>query len=241
MSTKDDALTEAMRSLSRFLVAEASLGESLHRVAEITVGALPGADFVGFTMLDDRGRPTTAVFTDPDSPDIDQSQYQSGRGPCLDAWREDRVVRIDDIAAGDDGAYPEFTTACAEHGVHSTLSLPLVASGTAVGAMNLYSGRRHGFSADDEGLGVDLAVAASAVLANAVAYWDALELSDQLTEAMASRAVIEQAKGILMATSPGLTPDDAFDMLRTASQRENVKLREIARRIVEQRRLVGSE
>ncbi|HUF33910.1 MAG TPA: GAF and ANTAR domain-containing protein [Acidimicrobiales bacterium] len=241
MSTKDDALAEALRSLSTFLVAEASLGDSLRRVAEITVAALPGAEFAGFTMLDDKGQPTTEVFTDQESPDIDQSQYDSGRGPCLDAWRHDRVVRLDDIAAGDGGAYPEFSATCAGHGVHSTLSLPLVAAGRALGAMNLYSGRRHGFSDDDEALGVDLAVAAAAVLANAVAYWDALELGEQLTEAMASRAVIEQAKGILMAASPGRTADDAFDLLRQASQRENIKLREVAQRIVEQRSLVDSE
>jgi len=73
------------------------------------------------------------------------------------------------------------------------------------------------------------------VLANAAAYWGAYDLSQQLNEAMQSRAVIEQAKGMLMAQSPGMTPDDAFDMLRAASQRENVKLRAVAQRIVDER------
>ena len=52
---------------------------------------------------------------------------------------------------------------------------------------------------------------------------------------MRSRAVIEQAKGILIARSPEITPDKAFDVLRRASQRENVKLREIAQRIVDRK------
>jgi AmiR/NasT family two-component response regulator len=73
------------------------------------------------------------------------------------------------------------------------------------------------------------------VLANAAAYWSAFELSENLSEAMKSRAVIEQAKGILMAGSPKLDADGAFDLLRRASQRENVKLREIAQRIVDRR------
>jgi AmiR/NasT family two-component response regulator len=73
------------------------------------------------------------------------------------------------------------------------------------------------------------------VIANSQAYWGALELSEQLNEAMASRAVIEQAKGILMARDPGLDAAAAFEMLRSASQRENVKLRDIAREVVDRR------
>jgi AmiR/NasT family two-component response regulator len=81
-------------------------------------------------------------------------------------------------------------------------------------------------------LGQELATTASVVLANVAAYWEAFELGQQLGEAMQSRAIIEQAKGILMARSPDLDADGAFDLLRKASQRENVKLREVAERIV---------
>ena len=79
------------------------------------------------------------------------------------------------------------------------------------------------------------------MLANAVAYWGAYDLSQQLTEAMQSRAVIEHAKGMLMAKSPHLSPDDAFDVLRRAWQRENVKLRAIAQRIVDRRPIVSNQ
>ena len=75
------------------------------------------------------------------------------------------------------------------------------------------------------------------MLANAAAYWGAAQLGEQLNEAMKSRAVIEQAKGMLMAQSPELSADDAFEVLRKASQRENVKLRDIAQRVVERRSL----
>lgn len=78
-----------------------------------------------------------------------------------------------------------------------------------------------------------MSTAAAAVLANAQAYWDAHTLSQQLNEAMHSRAVIEQAKGIVMARTAGMGPDQAFEALRRASQRENVKLRTIAQRIVD--------
>jgi AmiR/NasT family two-component response regulator len=79
------------------------------------------------------------------------------------------------------------------------------------------------------------------VLGNVSAYRTAVELSEHLSEAMRSRAVIEQAKGMLMAGTQGLSPDGAFDMLRTASQRENVKLRDIAQRIVDRLPMLAPE
>jgi GAF domain-containing protein len=212
------------------------MGDTLLRVSEITTNAMPASEMAGISLLNGEGKPTTAVFTDDEAPEIDSAQYDSGRGPCLDAWRTQDVVRIDDMAmAGRD--YPEFSAAAGQHGIQSTLSLPLVAGQRGVGALNLYARTKQGFSEDDEALGTDLAAAAAIVLANASAYWEASQLSEQLTEAMTSRAVIEQAKGMLMAQSPDLTADHAFDLLRQASQRENIKLREVARRIVERKRL----
>ncbi|HEV2767612.1 MAG TPA: GAF and ANTAR domain-containing protein [Acidimicrobiales bacterium] len=231
--------SEALHALSQFLVADVPIGQTLHRVAELSVAAVSGAHFAGITMLDDNERPTTAVFTDEQAPEIDQAQYDTGRGPCLDAWRTKHAIRLDDLGRVDDG-YAEYAEACLNHGIHSTLSMPLIAADKGVGALNFYSPATAGFSAEDEELAADLASAASAVLANAVAYWGAYDLSQQLSEAMQSRAVIEQAKGMLMARSPHLSPDDSFDLLRRASQRENMKLRDIAQRIVD-RRPIASE
>jgi GAF domain-containing protein len=98
--------------------------------------------------------------------------------------------------------------------------------------MNLYARSPKAFGRADREDGEAFAAQAAIVLANAQAYWDAHTLSLRLGDAMQSRAVIEQAKGILMAAE-GLAEDEAFDMLVRASQRENTKLREIARRIVE--------
>ena len=231
-----DPRGDALSALSQFLVSTSSVGDTLQRVAEITTQALPAAKMAGISMLSEKGKPTTTIFTDEESPQIDASQYESGRGPCLDAWRQQRVVRIDDMALAA-SEYPEFSATAQEHGVQSTLSLPLFADRAGVGALNLYAATTEGFSVEDEETGTDLAAAASNVLANASAYWEARNLGEQLIEAMKSRAEIEQAKGILMAQSPGITADDAFDLLRRASQRENMKLREVARRIVDRRSL----
>ncbi len=230
-----DPRAQALRQLSQFLVADASLHDTLHRVCEIASDAIGGADFAGMSILDEDGTPTTAVFTDQSSPEIDAAQYESGRGPCLDAWRQNRVVRLDDVAAAAD-EYTDFSRSALEHGVRSMLSLPLAAGGRSLGAFNLYAREPASFSEDDEVVGTDLATAAAVVLANTTAYLDASQLSQQLSEAMKSRAVIEQAKGILMAAG-GRTPDDAFGLLVRASQRENVKLRDIAQRLVDRKPL----
>ena len=230
-----DSRAQALSALSQFLVAKQSIGDTLLRVSEITTDALPAAEMAGIAVLGDDGKPTTGVFTDDEAPEVDSAQYESGRGPCLDAWRTGQIVRIDDMAGAGD-QYPEFSTMAKEHGIESTLSLPLVAGGDGIGALNLYARKVGGFTSHDEGLGMELAAAAAIVLANASSYWGATTLNDQLQEAMKSRAVIEQAKGMLMAQRPDITADAAFDMLRRASQRENMKLRDIARRIVDRER-----
>lgn len=227
-----DPRGKALAALTRFQVTEATVGETLQRIAEITLEAMPAAASAGMTMLDDEGEPTTAVCTDQDSPEIDGAQYRDGEGPCLDAWREKRVIRVDRLEDWED-RYPAFAAASREHEVFSTLSLPMIVGDVAVGALNLYARVPDGFTDDDESLGLDLAGAAAAVVGNVSAYWTAFDMSQQLNEAMQTRAVIEQAKGMIMARAPHLSADGAFNVLRKASQRENVKLRLIAQRIVE--------
>jgi transcriptional regulator with GAF, ATPase, and Fis domain len=229
-----DARAKALSALSRFQVDALSVRDALQRIADSTIEALPGAAIAGMTMVGDYEQPTTAIYTDEDSPEIDEAQYRDGKGPCLDAWRHNRVIRIDRIGDWVE-QYPGFSAACRDHGVLSTLSLPMVSGEVAIGAMNLYARREGGFGEEDETLGADLAAAAGSVLSNVSAYWTAFDLSQQLNEAMESRAVIEQAKGILMARNARLSADDAFGLLRRASQRENIKLRLIAERIVERR------
>ena len=211
------------------------MGDTLLRVSEATLEALPSAEMAGISLMGENGRPTTGIFTDDAAPAIDGAQYESGAGPCLDSWRTGKTIRLDDIADAAE-VYPLFAKAAQVHGVHSSLSLPLLAGDEAVGALNLYARVTGAFSKKDEATGLMLASAAAIVLANASAYWQAAQLSEQLNQAMQSRAVIEQAKGILMARSPQMTADEAFDALRKASQRENVKLREIAQRVLDRRR-----
>jgi GAF domain-containing protein len=227
-----DHLSEGIAELSRLLVNEEALDDTLQRVADLACRNIGGADVAGMTLLRD-GKPTTAVFTDPTSPEIDSAQYETGKGPCLDAFRHQQVFRIESTEA--DEQWPEFSQAAAEHGIGSTISLPLAVRGNGIGALNLYAKRRAAFSEDEEQVGMMFAAQASIALANAQLYDSAYRMTQQLQEALTSRAVIDQAKGILMATNGG-SADDAFNVLRTRSQQENRKLRDLAQELVDRAR-----
>jgi GAF domain-containing protein len=224
-----DHLSEGLADLSRLLVNEEPLEDTLLRVAHLACRNLGGADVAGLTLLRD-GKTATAVFTDPTSPEIDTAQYRTGRGPCLDALREQRVFRIP--STRDDERWPAFSTAAYEHGIQSTISFPLRVRGNGIGALNMYSKEPSAFSHEDEQLGMPFAEQASVALANAQLYDSAYRMTQQLQEALTSRAVIDQAKGIVMARN-GLGADDAFSILRRTSQDQNRKLRDVAEEMVD--------
>jgi GAF domain-containing protein len=218
---------EGLSSLSRLVVTDQALDATLQHIADAATREVIGCDMAGITLVRD-GKPVTAVFTDPLAPEIDTAQYEAGTGPCLDAFHERLVFRIDDTR--NEARWPEFAAAASAAGILSTLSLPLVVGETGLGALNLYSYDLDAF-VDDETATV-FAAQASVVLANSQAYWAVRTLVAQLEEALTSRATIEQAKGILMATRR-CGADEAFAWLRRQSQTTNRKIRTVATEVIE--------
>jgi GAF domain-containing protein len=229
MPTSDAPFEGVVASMAAFVIGQQPLDRTLTHVAELACDAVPGAAYTAVTTLRD-GRVQTTVATDPMIRAVDQAQYDADRGPCLDAFRDGVPYRIDDTE--DDERWPEFGRTAAAHGIHSTLSMPLMLDGQGVGALNLYSCDLKNFSDDHEALAERFAAPAAALVTNALLFWEARELADNLRTALTSRAVIDQAKGILMGQQR-IDADTAFDILRRASQRENVKLREVAQRLVD--------
>jgi GAF domain-containing protein len=225
----DDELSRVLAVLSLQRVDRQSLVDTLDHTALLARDVIQAADYAAITTLRE-GKPETLVATDPMVELLDQVQYDFERGPCLDAYRTGQVFRIDDTDHED--RWPEFARAAAARGVHCTLSLPLMADGEGIGALNLYSREPKAFSPADEAAARRFAQPAAVVVANAYLFWECRRLAENLEAAMTSRAVIEQAKGVLMAQRR-IDADAAFDLLRQVSQRENVKLREIARRLVD--------
>jgi GAF domain-containing protein len=218
-----------MPELSGLVLAEHDLIATVTWVAELARDR-SGADMAGITVVLD-GMPRSWTYTDPETLPIDDVQYEAGRGPCLEAVRAQVPVRIDDTAT--DERWPEFDKEACAHGVISILSLPIsVHSDSAFGAFNLYSRRRAQFVGQPDYALSQFVDQAAVLLLNARDFWDARQRAEGLQVALQSRATIEQAIGILMAPG-GRTPEEAFQLLVRASQRENRKLREIAADIVQ--------
>jgi GAF domain-containing protein len=225
----DDELNRVLAVLSLQRIDRQSLAGTLDHMATLARDVIPAADYAAITVLRD-GKPETIVATDPMIELVDQVQYDFESGPCLDAFTSGQMFRIDET--DDEKRWPEFARTASAHGIHSTLSLPLMTDGEGIGALNLYSRSVRGFTTADEVHGQRFSNPAAVVVANAYLFWECRRLAENLEAAMASRAVIEQAKGMLMVQH-GVDADGAFDLLRQGSQRENVKLREVARRLVE--------
>ncbi|MFG1921916.1 GAF and ANTAR domain-containing protein [Cryptosporangium sp. NPDC048952] len=217
-----------MAELSRIVLADTPLDQVLLRVAEVARDAVPRVSGVSVTLLVN-DRPTTAAFTADLARELDERQYRQGHGPCLDAARGGETLIVDDMRS--EPRWPVYAPQAAERGVFSSISSPLPVQEHVVGALNMYSSEKGAF--DDEAAGVAALVAdyAAVAVANAHLYATTSELAEGMRSAMESRAVIEQAKGILIAEHK-CSAEEAFAQLTTVSQHTNRKLRDVAAAVV---------
>ena len=229
LEARSDEVALALRELAQLLVAEEGVESTLQRVADLAKRVIPDCDAAGVTLYLD-GKYVTAAYTDDRTLRVDEGQYTRDEGPCLQAMRDRAVLRIDVEEACE--RWPEFLEDARHCGVRSFLAGPLLLKDEAIGALNLYSSARDGFTDLDDVLIALFTGQAAIAVANAKTYGDAVELTRQLQEAISSRAVIEQAKGILMARE-SIDADAAFGRLRATSQSRNVKLRDIAKEVVD--------
>jgi GAF domain-containing protein len=225
---RDEDLTGSLAALSRLGSSRLSLEDLLTRVAGFAVQAIPGADGAGLTLLERDGS-DTIVKSAPFVAEVDDIQYGLGEGPCISAAATGEVMRSGSL--GGDRRWPRFGPRVSRLGVHSVLSLPLLTPDGVSGAMNVYAHAKDAFDDRAERLGQLFAVPAAIAVQNAQILAQTQRLASRLQAALVSRAVIDQAIGILMARS-GITADEAFDRLRTLSQHEHTKLSAVATAIV---------
>jgi len=220
-------LAMVFADIAEQLYAADSFDDVLSRIAEAAVSTIAGCEMASVT-LSERGGYRTAASTDPAALAVDQAQYHSREGPCLDAV----VAPLVYAQSFPDERWPTLASRPTESGVRSALSYRLAAASSANpdsngGSLNSYGVIPHAFSDAAQEMGFILAAFAS-VAVRAVDERNTLQgLGRDLQQAMLSRDVIGQAKGILMERLK-CTPEDAFDLLRRSSQNLNVKLREVA-------------
>jgi GAF domain-containing protein len=231
MTLPDDdavAVQRAFDELGRISFAEHSLESVLQTVTAAASRVLPGEPVTSVTILE-RGRATTVAANGELALRLDDVQYRLGSGPCLSAASTGHAAELVDTR--DAHEWPQFATEAAAEGCRSVFSFPLPVREKVSGALNVYN--REFIVADDRTRALVSRFADYAVVpvSNMYLYETAVERAEHLAAALDSRAVIDQAKGILMERFK-LTPDLAFQALTRVSMETNTKVREIAERFV---------
>jgi GAF domain-containing protein len=227
--TSPPAADEAFRALGQIVLGERPLAEILEQVVHIAKQALPTSVESSITLLTG-DEAHTMGFTGPTAIALDERQYEDESGPCLDAAASAQLVSVPDM--GSETRWPRFAASAVEQGVHSSLSVPLPMQRQVTGALNFYAADADAFDENTISLAQTFAAHAAVAVANAHLYESTANLAQQMQDAMATRAVIEQAKGIIMRDR-NCSADDAFNALVRLSQETHLKLRDVARQLVE--------
>jgi transcriptional regulator with GAF, ATPase, and Fis domain len=225
-------MAEVFATVARTLAEEQDdMNKALDKIVHLAVEHLDACEFAGISLVEKRT--ITSPASSNDLPKrLDEIQSETGEGPCIDAIKDHEVFQTGDLR--NERRWPNFSSRGHEEtGVASILSIRLFVQEDTMGALNLYSTTPNAFDDSDVALATVFAVHASVAMS-------AARRQDSLEKKAETRDVIGRAKGILMARS-GATDDEAFAMLKAASQRMNVKLRDIAQTITEQKPMTAPE
>jgi GAF domain-containing protein len=218
----------AFAGLAQLKLDEGDLPAILARVADLARRALPAAAGASVTLVED-DRPYTVAFTGQLALDLDESQDTDGHGPGLEVAQSSGTVAIGDMAA--ETRWPGFARRALAGGIGSSLSVALPLQEAVIGARNIYATRPGAFDGDAVELAQTFAGYAAVAIANARLYRTTATLAENMRRAMETRAIIEQAKGILIAQQH-CTPEYAFELLTRLSQATHRKLRDCAADLV---------
>jgi hypothetical protein len=217
-----------LREVARSLLTDGTVDATLARIAAAAVETIDGCDAAGVFVVQ-AGDITAPASAGALAAQLDSLQRQLNEGPCLDAIAQATPVYAQDLAEA--SPWPVFARAAVDAGVRSTLSVH-VSAGETPGALNCYATYPRAFGATDRAKAVMLAVLAGLALSAAEARHAEDARVANLEAALVSRNLIGQAQGILMERER-ITADQAFDILRRASQHLNIKLRDVAQRLVD--------
>ena len=227
-SAGEHQLATQLGDLARSLNKE-DPGAILELVVAAAIELIPGVEEASLSIVTGRKEVETVAPSSELLRRLDDLQVELTEGPCLESIYSERTIRVRDMAT--ETRWPEFAGKATEAGVGSMLAFQLFVVGDNLGALNLYSSQVDAFDDDSEHVGLIVASHAAVALA------DAQQVS-QLLEAVQSRDVIGQAKGILMERFK-ITGHQAFLLLAKASQHTNKKLLTLAEDLVNTGELTG--
>jgi len=222
---------QKLSRVTKLLKTQRTLPAKLEAVVGIVKRMVPTCDAAGIVLLID-GEPTSVAVTDRFTVEIDLVQYQTGEGPCLAALNEGDVIRIDFLEK--DSRFTRFAPGALDRGLQSVLSTPLVTHGCSVGALNMYSVSTNAFDSTTEEAVAPMAAYAADAIGTSPLYAYSLDMVDGLGEDLETRALIEQATGVLVATEQETT-EAALDRIRELAEGSGESMRTVAQWVIDER------
>lgn len=228
--TSEQRLARVFVELADTLVDEFDALDFLSTLTERSVELLD-ADAAGVILVDARGVLHVVASTSDRAQLLELLELQNDEGPCLDCLQSGHAVVNVGVAESRE-RWPRFSTALAEVGFASVHAIPLRLRDSVVGAMNLFCTADSPLGEDDVAVGQALADIATIGLLQERAVRQSGLIAEQLQTALDNRVLIEQAKGVLMA-SAGIDVDHAFRLMREYSRRNNDAVKDVARQVVD--------
>ena len=225
-----DTLLDSLERFAAALTGGYSIGDVLHDLTEemAEVLNLTGA---GVTLVHDGQQRFVTAAVDAIAT-LERVQEQWQKGPCIDAVESAGTVAVGDISSADASErWPDYVIAAKSTGIQAVAGIPMLADGEAIGAVNLYDSQPRNWSAEDLRVATILASIATGYLTHASAAQQEQRTAEQLQQALNTRLVIEQAKGVL-ATQRDTTVDDAFQTVRKYAREHNARIHDVCRAVV---------
>ena len=222
---RETAVIDAFVDISDALATETDIAAMLARLVQRCTDLL-GAAAAGILLPDGAGRLTVLAASTAEQPTLQNFQSHAHEGPCSDTVHTGEPVLVDDLERAAH-RWPAWAEHALTTGVRSVYAIPMSTRGTTIGALSLLGDRAHLLTERNRRLAAAFADVATVAVTNTRRAQHADELAAQLQSALASRMVIEQAKGVV-ATALGITMDEAFTLMRGHSRSTNVRLTHIA-------------
>lgn len=223
-----ELLVRVLSEFAHTLAGNFAVSDVLHDLAERVneVLGVPGAG----VSLADRGSVRFVAAIDEVTAAIERVQEDTQEGPCVDAYRTGELVLVADIR-DDPGRWPRFAVRARELGIVAVAGIPMNWNGTRLGALDLYATARRDWPMGDVAAAQVLADMATCYVAHASELQRSRRTVEQLQEALKTRVVIEQAKGML-AAERSISVNEAFELIRGHARSHSASLRAVGEAIV---------
>jgi GAF domain-containing protein len=228
MTVTPQDVRHALTELGQLRFGEMRVDEAMHRIVQ-TTHAIFSVDGAGLMLADGEHHLRNAAVSDARVRHLEELQIRHQEGPCITAFDDKVLVGVEDLIS--DPRWPSFSAAAVERGVRAVLASPIPYNQDAVGVVAVLSEERHPWSAEAELALLAFTDLAALLIASMMMGEQQTVLATQLQSALNSRAIIEQAKGVLIGQQ-GLSAHAAYEQIRAQARAERRKIAVVAAELV---------